>query len=178
MVGSGASFDVVFSCVWVDDVVALDLEDALIVVVDVVGASVIVVVVVVGVVDGEGVGVGVVVAVVVVVVSGSTSGGSTCMVIDSCLEHGLVAPSVAVMTRGNLPTVRGETIDDIRPEVESMLKVSRTTFSVLAAKLMVTFPLSPKSTSVTSTTTTVVLTSVDMLTKWILPESGLRNSGQ
>ena len=140
-------FDVVFSCDWVDDVIALDLGDAPVVVVDVVGASVIVVVV------------------GVVVVSGSTSGGSTCMVIDSCLEHGLVAPSVATMTTGKVPTVSGETNDDIRPEVESMLKVSRTTFSDLAAKLMVTFPLSPKSSSVTSITTTVVLTSVDMLTK-------------
>ena len=145
------------------DVVALVLGDDA-VVVDVDGASVIV-----GVVVG---GVG------VVVVSGSTSGGSTCIVIDSCLEHGLVAASVATMTTRKVATVSGETSDDIRPEVESMLKVSRTTFSVLVAKLMVTFPLSPKSSSVTSITTTVVLTSVDMLTKWILPKSGLRNSGQ
>ena len=84
-----------------------------------------------------------------------------------------MAPSVATMTTGKVPTVSGETNDDIRPEVESISKVSRTTFSVMAAKLMVTLPLSPKSSSVTSTITTVVLTSVDMLMKWILPSPGL-----
>ena len=154
MVGSSGTIEVVLSCGWVDDVIAFVLRDnALVMVIDLDGASVIVFVVVV------------VVGVVVVVVSGSTSGGSTCMVIDSCLEHGLVAPSVATMTTGKVPTVSGETNDDIRPDVESMSKVSRTTSSVLSAKLMVTLPLSPKSSSVTSITTTVVLTSVDMLTK-------------
>ena len=163
MVGSGLILEVGLS--WVDEITLVLDDDALVVVVGVDGASVIAVVV-------EVVEVG------VVVVGGSTSGGSTCMVVDSCLEHGLVAPSVATMTTGKAPTVSGKTNDDIRPEVESMSKVSRTTFSVLAAKLMVMSPLSPKSSSVTSITTTVVLASVDMLTKWILPESGLWNSGQ
>ena len=74
MVGSSGTFEVVLSFGWVDDVIAFVLrDDALVMCIDVEGASVIVFVVVVGVGDG----------VVVVVVSGSTSGGSTCMVIDS-----------------------------------------------------------------------------------------------
>ena len=47
---------------------------------------------------------------------GSTSGGSTCMVIDICFEHGFAAPSVATMTTWNDPTVSGDTSDDIRPD--------------------------------------------------------------
>ena len=87
------------------------------------------------------------------------------MVIDNCLEHGLAALSMATITTGNMPTVRGDIDDDIRPDIESMLKELRRTLYVLAAKLMVTAPLSPKSSSVTSITITVVLASVDMLIK-------------
>ena len=119
-----------------------------------------------------------VVVVVVAAAFGWTLGGSTCMVSDICFEHGLAAPSVATMTTWNVPTVIGDASDVIRPEVESTSKVLRTTLSVLAAKLRATSPLSPKSSSVTSITTTVVLTSTDMLTKWTLPESGLWNTGQ
>ena len=146
-------------------VIVVDSDDD--VVVDnnkLVGAVVIVVVVVVdsdgdAVVDNTFVG-----AVVVVVVNGWTTGGSTCMTIANCFEHGLVAPSVATMTTGNVPKVSGDTDDDIRPDVESMSNISRTTLSVPTLKPYVTLPLSPKSSSLTSTRVTVVLTSVDTLT--------------
>ena len=180
----GFGFDVKDVVIFWDDVVVVDVNDTVDIPGDatsedavVFGSSVDVVVVVV---TGDDV-VAVVVVVgagVDVVVSGSTSGGSTCIVSDICFEQGLVAPSVAKMTTSNLPAVSGDTRDDIRPEVGSMSKVSRTTLSVLAAKLIATSPLSPKSSSVTSMTTAVVLTSVDMLTKWMLPESGLWNTGQ
>ena len=86
------------------------------------------------------------------------------MTIANCFEHGLVAPSVATMTTGYEPTGSGDTDDDIRPDVESMSTFSRKTLSVPAPMLQVTLPLSPKSSSVTSITATVVLTAVDMLT--------------